>query len=81
MQGLDGLGLALGVRLELGRLRALARLDLLDVLEIRGGGVQGQLLGQQEVARVAVGDVAELKIGGSVVAIPVADSSSLMPCA
>jgi len=60
VQGLDGLGLALRVRPELRRLRVLPRLDLLDVLEVRGGGVQGELLGQQEVARVAVGNVADL---------------------
>ena len=48
---LDRRRLALGLGLELGRRCVLAALDLLEVLEIGGGGVEGQLLGQEYVKR------------------------------
>src|SRR5205823_11576397 len=47
--GLDPVGLGV-----------LLALDLLEVLEIPGGGGERELLGDQEVTRVSVGDVADL---------------------
>src|SRR5258705_13244309 len=47
--GLDAVGL-----------RVLLPLDVLEVLEVPGGGGERELLGDQEVARVSVGDVAAL---------------------
>src|SRR5262249_22197985 len=47
--GLDAIGL-----------RVLLPLDVFEILEIAGRGGQPKLLGYQEVARVAIGDVAHL---------------------
>src|SRR6185295_19292250 len=59
-QPLDGLGLALGLVAELGRLALLTELDRVEVLQIGRGRVQGQLVRQEVVPRISVGDVADL---------------------
>ena len=45
---------------ELGRLALLAGLDRVEILEVGRGRVQRELVGQQVVAGIAVGDVADL---------------------
>ena len=59
VQRLDGPGLLLGLRGQLGGRRILPRLDRLEILQVRRGGVQGELVGQKIVAGIAVRDVAD----------------------
>jgi hypothetical protein len=60
VQRLDGLRLRLGVGFELAGPTFLPRLDALEVLHIRRGGVQGKLLGQEIIAGVSVGHVTDV---------------------
>jgi hypothetical protein len=57
VQRFDGVGLRLGVGFELAGPTFLPRLDALEVLHIRRGGVQGKLLRQEIIAGVSVGHV------------------------
>src|SRR2546422_333341 len=50
----------LGFALDAARLGVLLRLDLLEVLEVAGGGAERELFRDQIVARVSVGDVTDL---------------------
>src|SRR5215510_1535311 len=57
---LDPAAQRLGIALDTIRFGVRLFLDVLEVLEIARGGTERQLLGDQEISRVAVGDVADL---------------------
>src|SRR5919197_3434032 len=59
-EGLDPVAHRLGLAFDAIRLGVLLLPDLLEVLEVAGGGAERELLRDEIVARVAVGDVAEL---------------------
>ena len=60
MQRLNGPGLLLRLGRKLCRRRVLARLDLLEILQVGRRRVERQLVRQEVVARVAVGDIPNL---------------------
>src|SRR3990172_5792803 len=57
---LDAAAERLGIALDPRRLGVLLRLDVVEVLQIAGGGAGRELLRGQEVPRVPVGDLADL---------------------
>src|SRR6266480_3716644 len=59
-QRLDPITQGLGVRLDAAGLGVLLRLDVVEVLQIAGGGGEGELLRDQIVARVAVRDLTDI---------------------
>src|SRR5438132_12370632 len=58
-EGLDPLAQRLGLALDAARLGVLLRLDLLEALEVAGGGAEREPFRDQIVARVSVGDVTD----------------------
>src|SRR5205814_3787428 len=59
-EGLDPVAQRFGLALDAAGLGVLLLLNLPEVLQVAGGGAEGELLRDQIVARVAVGDVADL---------------------
>src|SRR5947209_4224060 len=59
-EGLDPFAQGLGIALDPIRLGFLLLLDVVEVVQVPLGRAEGELLGNQEVSRIAVGDVAHV---------------------